>query len=577
MSQDLIPRLRSALCLVGLVSLGALATLAACVQPERSDVEDSSPTSARYEVADRILFFDRVHSIDDAAPRGSAIAIRGSRILAISSEDGILRHRGAKTTLKRFLGAHAYPGLQDAHGHIAGLGDAGLDLRGLPSYQALVERVRAYASELPPGTWILGRGWDQNRWPVQEMPDHAELSTLVSKHPVFLTRVDGHAALANAMAMKRARLDAETKAPAGGRILRRADRQPTGVLVDNAMRIVRGRIPMPSIREIERRLLSAQEKCFRVGLTRVHDAGVSGPVRRLMRRLEKAGKWKLGVYGMLPAPTGPNALPAPDDPGPRARVRFRAVKLYADGALGSSLAALLSDYSDEKGNAGQLTSSEAELRDRITWCRDKGYQPCIHAIGDRANRVVLDLYASLMSDEQRALLRPRVEHAQVLALVDLKRFRALGVIASMQPTHLTSDMPWAPRRLGADRVKGAYAFRTLLEDGSKLCFGSDFPVEAEDPLEGIFAAVTTIPPRLPDAKPLRSDQALSRRASLHGFTGGAAYAAFEEDVRGRIAPGYEADLTILDRNLLDESAPPRAILGAKVLATIVGGEIVWER
>ncbi|MCB9892046.1 MAG: amidohydrolase [Planctomycetes bacterium] len=531
-----------------------------------------------FETADLILQCARVHTLDaDGVDNATAIAIRGSRILAISGRDGILRHRGAQTRLIEFLGAHIYPGLQDAHGHIEGLGDAGLDLKGAASYADLVDRVAAYASTLPAGAWVKGRGWDQNRWPVQEMPDHAELSAVTKSHPVFLTRVDGHAALCNAMALEKAGIRPDTNAPDGGRILRREDGQATGVLVDNAMGLVTRLLAAPDHGELERRLLEAQAKCLEVGLTRVHDAGVSGPARRVMRELEAAGAWKLGVYGMLPAPSGPEGLPKIERDDPRAKLRFRAVKLYADGALGSSLAALLRDYSDEAGNQGQLTTPADVLRTTIGWCREQGYQPCIHAIGDRANRLVLDAYEQLFSPEDRASLRPRIEHAQVVEPTDLQRFAALGVIASMQPTHLTSDMPWAPQRLGPDRIPGSYAFRTLLEDHAHVCFGSDFPVEPEDPVAGVFAAVTTIPPSSPDAQPLRPDQVLTRRQALEGFTTGASYAAFEEEVRGRIQPGYEADLTILDRDLLDDSAPARAILGTRVLATIIGGEVVYQR
>lgn len=555
-----------------------IASLFVGCQADVAQGEENQSVDRNFEVADWILFCGKVHGDEvDVPVNATAIAIQGTRILAISGRDGILRHRGANTRIVDFLGAHIYPGLQDAHGHVAGLGDAGVDLKGLPSYAALVDRIAAEARSLPKGAWILGRGWDQNRWPVQEMPDHAELSAAVPDHPVFLTRIDGHAALANAAALAKAGIDARTVAPAGGRILSRDDASPTGVLVDNAMGLVTRVLATPSRDELERRLLAAQDKCLRVGLTRVHDAGVSGPARRLLRELAAAGKWKLGVYGMLPSPSGPQALPAVDDAGPRAKLRFRAVKLYADGALGSSLAALLEDYSDEAGNRGQLTTSEDDLRARIVWCKEKGYQPCIHAIGDRANRIVLDAYETLMTSEDRRRLRPRIEHAQVVDASDLQRFAELGVIASMQPTHLTSDMPWAPRRLGAQRVASSYAFKTLLASGAAVCFGSDFPVEPEDPIEGIFAAITTTPPHDLEKAALRQDQMLSRRQALDGFTVAPAYAAFEETVRGRLRPGFEADLSILDRDLLDESAPPRALLGARVLATVIGGEIVYRR
>ncbi len=553
----------------------ALLLLTACAGGRPGPVLRDAKT---FPEADLLILAARVHRLD-GKPGGTAVVIRGSRIVAVTTHDGALRYRGGRTRIERLPGGHVFPGIQDAHGHLASLGAKGVDLRGTRSMAELVDRVTAFAARVPAGQWILGRGWDQNLWPGKRMPDHRELSLRVTKHPVLLRRVDGHAALVNARALELAGVDRSTKAPDGGRILRLESGAPSGVFVDRAMQLVarhvsRGSgLPGPAMAA---QLLAAQKACLRVGITRVHDAGVSAAARRAMRELERDGRWKLGVYGMLPAPSSADALPALEDPDPRARIRFRAVKLYADGALGSRGAALLEDYTDEKGNRGLLTTPVQVLRAQVDWCRARGYQPCIHAIGDRANRIVLDAYEQILSAAERTALRPRIEHAQVLAAVDAPRLARLGVLASMQPTHLTTDMPWAPARLGPDRVRGAYAFKTLLEGGTHLCFGSDFPVEPENPFEGVFAAITTRPPSDPGHAPLRPDQALSRVQALRAFTTGAAFAAFEESVRGRISPGFEADLTVVDRDLLDPDVPAEAILATKVLVTVVGGEVVYR-
>jgi predicted amidohydrolase YtcJ len=521
--------------------------------------------------ADLILLVEKVHDLNEKELGGSALAVKDGQILAVSNHLGILKYRGAKTVVKEFLGAHLFPGITDAHCHLMGLGASleELRLQGTTSMTDLVRRVQEKAKGLEPGTWIVGRGWDQNLWNDTRMPVHDALSRALPEHPVWLTRVDGHAGLANGKALAISGLDKTSKASAGGEFLRGPDGELTGVLIDNAMDLVTRNLPGLLDEDVDRRLLAAQKQCFSLGLTRVHDAGISPRIRKHLELLESKGEWKLGVYGMLS--WSEETIMREGWRRPASRLRFRAVKIYADGALGSRGAALLEPYSDMPNSRGLMTTSSVELKRRLEILKQKGKQPCIHGIGDRANRIVLDLLEEVYGD-LLASVRPRLEHAQVLSPADLPRMAKLGVIASMQPTHLTTDMPWAIRRLGPQRIQGAYAFKTLADLGTKMAFGSDFPVEPANPYEGIFAAVSTISPAQPQSDPLRPDQEMARNSVLQAFTRGAAYAAFEENVRGRIERGYVADLTIVDRDLT--SVPDSAIPGTVILGTVVSGEIV---
>jgi len=510
---------------------------------------------------------------------GRVVAAGGVKRLEAMAQGKSLR------TLK-LGGAVALPGLQDAHGHLEGLGAAleSVDLRGVASYDALIDLVAAQAARQPPGTWVEGRGWDQNLWPDPAFPDHAALSARVPDHPVLLTRVDGHAALVNAAALHVAGLDGEGVAEdvvAGGRVLVDERGRATGVLIDAAVELVSGHLPAPSDAVRVRRILRAQERLLAVGLTAVHDMGVDLATVLLLEQLRAEGRLRLRVVAYLSGndrltPQMLEGFPLPPDHGDVLAVA--GVKLYADGALGSRGAALLEDYADDPGDRGLTLLTQEQLRDRLAVCAAAGMQPAIHAIGDRANRMVLD---AIEEQERRtpafAALRPRVEHAQVVAPADWSRFAALGVVPSMQPTHCTSDMPWAPQRLGPGRLAGAYAWRRLAPDPAVLAFGSDFPVEAPDPLPGLWAAVTRRgtdgrpgPRGYPDA-----DQRLDLRAALGAFTAGAARAAHQEGRRGRLAPGYACDLTVLDMDPLTDGA--EALLHAHVSMTVINGEVVFAR
>lgn len=498
------------------------------------------------------------------------IVIEDGRILA---PDAVAPEGAAIVEMR---GAFVVPGLHDAHAHLRGLGDSlrTIDLVGTTSYEQVIERVVARAKITPSGEWLLGRGWDQNDWTATAFPVHEALSRATPENPVWLVRVDGHAALANARALELAGVTKETVAPSGGEIRRDASGAPSGVFVDRAMALVGSQIPDASRAQIEQALLASHDACVRHGLTCVHDAGMDPDELAVVRALHVAGRWKLRVYAMLPA-GATQAIEQGPWQTPDGTLVVRAVKGYADGALGSRGAALLAPYSDEPGTRGLLITPKAQLEKLARLCVERGFQLCTHAIGDAANRAVLDAYAAAVPASERERVRFRVEHAQVVHPDDFARFAAQRVIPSMQPTHLTSDMPWAPARLGPERVEGAYAWTRFLGLGLPLPLGSDFPVESVDPRSGLYAAVTT---KAPDgsgpADGFRPSGALDRATALRGFTMDAAYASFAERELGTIEIGKRGDLTILDRDLL--TCEPERILDAKVLATVIGGRFAYR-
>lgn len=476
--------------------------------------------------------------------------------------------------------AHVFPGFTESHGHLLGYGKAllSVDLTGVASYQELVDRVVKRAATVPKGQWITGRGWDQNLWPEKQFPHHQELSQQVPHHPVLLRRVDGHAALVNAVALELAGITETSADPPGGKILRDSRGQPTGVLIDRAVELVERVLPPPSPEELRGQLRQAQLALVRFGITEIHDAGVGAGELEVLRDMARQGELIIRIYAMLDGSDpdllrrefsrGPEELPG-DVPG--GLLRVRAVKLYADGALGSRGALLSRPYNDAPATSGLALTSKEKLAEVVRQAALAGFQPCIHAIGDAAVTEVLDLYGQVLGERAREL-RPRVEHAQIVRPEDVPRFAELGVIASVQPTHCTSDMPWAPARLGEDRIAWAYRWRSLLEAGSKLCLGSDVPVESPDPRLGLWAAVTR---QLPSGYPAggwNPEETLTLTQAVAGYTEWAAWAAFEEGKRGKIASGFLADFTIFDR---DVSRAKEEILPAKVVRTVVAGRDVY--
>lgn len=504
-----------------------------------------------------------------------ALFVRRGRVVAVGQE---ARALGTDAGAQRvdLGGGFAVPGLQDAHGHLEGLGKAleTVDLRGCATYDELVERVARQAASQPAGTWIEGRGWDQNVWPERSFPHHARLSARVPDHPVLLRRVDGHAALVNAAALTAAGLDGAREV-AGGEVLLDPTGAPTGVLVDAAMALVADVVPAPDPATRERRLRAAHDACIAAGLTAVHDMGVDPWTVETIERLVLQGEWRLRValYLSMDASTDARDLEGfPRGPDVGDVLCVPGVKLYADGALGSRGAALLEDYSDRPGSRGLLLMEPEDLKRQVALCAELGLQPATHAIGDRGNRLVLDAYEASLAAGGFGTLRPRVEHAQVVAPEDWTRFEELGVVASMQPTHCTSDMGWAVERLGEERARGAYAWRRLQVDPAHIAGGSDFPVEDVSPLLGLYAARTRQDAEGRPVDGFFGDQVLSPEEALAVFTVGASSAIGQDDRRGRLTPGFAADLTVFDVDPLRGDA--RALLDANVLLTVVNGRVV---
>lgn len=522
------------------------------------------------------------------APPVEALLIEDGRVLALGTKAAmeeraneiVARAAGFSIPVEvrriELAGGTAVPGLIDAHGHLEGLGEAleNVDLVGCASPEELIERVAARAATLPAGSWVLGRGWDQTLFPGREFPEHTALSARVPDHPVFLERVDGHAAFVNARALELAGLERLKLEVEGGRIVRDAGGQPTGVLVDAATALVQAHIPAPDAATRERRVLAAQEALLACGLVGMHDMGTTPETLAVLRALERDGRLKLRVTSYLWANEGLagfGRVRVQDDP--ERKLRVVGAKLMLDGALGSRGAALLAPYADAPGESGLPQMSAEAFAARLKEVLAAGLQPATHAIGDRGNRMVLDAYETALGKSKKlARLRPRIEHAQVVAPEDQGRFEALGVIPSMQPTHATSDMRWAEARLGPERLSGAYAWRRLAGPHAPLALGSDFPVESPAPLAGLYAARTRQDAHGEPPGGWLPDQRLDGAEALRGFTEGAAYAAHEGQRRGKLLPGYAADLTVLSVDPL--TCEPSALLDARVLATVVDGELL---
>jgi len=458
-----------------------------------------------------------------------------------------------------------------------------VNLAGSTSYDEVIARVKAWAKDVKPGEWIQGRGWDQNRWVTKEFPTHEALSRAFPNNPVVLGRIDGHALLANAKAMEIAHIAATTRDPSGGRIMRLASGAPAGVFIDNAQGLINRAIPEPTRADTRRAILAAIAEANRWGLTGVHDPGEDAATIGIYEELAKAGNYNLRNYVMLSDPGEPGSAAAVQNPyiqrGPQSALYdghlwIRAIKLYADGALGSRGAALLAPYSDDPGNSGLLVSRPDHIEAWAETALRRGFQVNVHAIGDRGNRIVLDAFDSALKRIPKADHRFRIEHAQVVSLQDIPRFAKLGVIPSMQPTHQTSDMRWAEDRVGPQRIRGAYAWRSLLNTGVVIPSGTDFPVEEVNPLLTFHAAVTRQDPTNWPAGGWQPDQKMTREEALQSMTIWPAYAGFQESVLGSLTPGKYADFVVLDRDIMH--VPDTEILGTRVISTWVGGKRVYE-
>jgi len=476
-------------------------------------------------------------------------------------------------------GKTVIPGLIDSHAHLYGLANSlsQVQLRDTASKEEAIQKLREHEKNLSEGEWLLGRGWDQNDWPVKEFPGREDLDSEFPDRPVWLRRIDGHAGWANsaALAMSDQDLSGDWQLQ-GGFIHRDADGNASGVLIDGAMELVQQAVPETSRELMQASLKLALQQMVSQGLTGVHDMGVDQSVIEIYRESIRAGDFPTRVYAFTDGSgktldwlCANGAIE--DDSG---RLYMRAVKLYMDGAMGSRGAALLADYSDDAGNSGLLFMPPEELEAKIDKSMACGFQVGIHAIGDRGNRVTLDAFESAIQRYPENPGRHRVEHAQTLTATDIPRFSKHGIIAAMQPTHATSDMYWVEDRLGPERVLYAYSWRSLLDSGALLALGSDFPVEQVNPMSGIHSAVTR-----QDAKGWPEDgwypqDKMSREEAVRGFTLDAAYAGFMEKSVGSLEAGKRADFIILDRNIFEVEAAE--IADIRVLQTWLDGELVYS-
>jgi predicted amidohydrolase YtcJ len=525
----------------------------------------------------------RVYPVDDGPAPASALAVRDGRFVAVGSS---AEASAAVSDARRIDagGRTVVPGFVDAHAHLHELGWAlrRVDLTAASSPDAVAERLRAFVVEhdLSPGAWLRGHGWDQTEWTPARFPGRGTLDAAFPERPVWLTRTDVHAGWANTAALEATvgfdRLH-EMSDPDGGHIHRDETGTPTGVLIDAAMALVANHIPSSNEAQRERALATALRHTARRGITSLHDAGVGLSILRRVQRFIEEDRFPLRLYAMIDGRGDTLEHFCERGPlhHPSGRLDVESVKFFADGALGSRGAALLSDYADATGTRGFLLHEDNALRDHVRTAHECGFQVNTHAIGDRANRQVLDAYREVARGSARPLRRPRIEHAQVVAPEDRPRFGRLGVIASVQPAFAPSDREWAPARLGPDRLPHAYAWRSLRDAGARLAFGSDAPVEPADPVRSVHAAVTQRNADEISNGGGRPDERLARTTALHACTQGAAYAAFQEDEVGSISVGKRADFVVLSQDLM--TVPSGRLRDTEVMATYLGGTPVHAR
>ena len=517
---------------------------------------------------------------DGSLAEFESIAVQNGRVLQTGSSEEITNNYPDFDTING-NGHTLLPGLIDAHAHVMGLGIRELDVNvaGIHSLEETLETVQAFAQENPGREWITGRGWNQVLWEENEFPTAADLDRVIPDRPVYLTRVDGHAAWVNTKAMELAGIDRDTPDLQGGVILRDDDGEATGILVDTVMRYVREVIPERTDEDYEQALELALAEMAKYGITSVHDARTDLYEWQLYKKFTDEERLLTRIYAMI-AGTGGTfdelAADGPIESYGNDILALRSVKISADGALGSRGAALLEDYHDDPGNRGLLFYDQEELNEMVLKGASQGFQMNIHAIGDAANRQVLNSFDYIYDElKDQTALRHRIEHAQVVALEDIPRFKELEIIASMQPTHATSDMNMAEDRVGSDRIEGAYAWQTFLNQGTVIAGGSDFPVEDVNPFYGLYSAVTR---KDHDGMPpggWYSEQRMSRVEALRAFTVDAAYAAHQEDVIGTLEPGKWADFILIDRDFFTVDASE--IWQTEVLKTWLAGEKVYQK
>lgn len=514
-------------------------------------------------------------STDDGLQSFTVLVFDDEGRVSATGDDRLLL---AYPTAKRIdgNGKTVLPGLIDAHAHVLGLGllKSNLDLTGTPSVDAAVASIKSYAALKPDARWILGRGWNQVRWPVQEFPRAVHIDAVVSDRPVWLRRIDGHAGWANSVALRLSGIDDDTPDPVGGKILRDDNGHATGVLIDKAMSLVEAKVPPINKNEMRLAIQAATDALLAEGITGVHDAGVDLMNAEVYLSMADNQELDLRIYAMIGgAGEVLDAIGKPIEHDANDRLEITSVKIYSDGALGSRGAAMIEPYSDDAENRGLPFWTQAELDEQVAKANEMGFQVGVHAIGDLGNRMVLDAFEKAQGGKPSPL-RNRVEHAQIITLQDIPRFAKLGVIASMQATHATSDKNMAEDRIGPKRILGGYAWRRLLDSGAVLANGSDFPVELSNPFHGLYASVTRQDRAGEPAGGWYKDQALTRTEALHSFTLAAAYAARQEDRLGSLEPGKWADFIVIDRDYF--KVAESEIDDIRVLQTWVAGKLAFE-
>jgi len=543
------------------------------------------PAADRPEPADLVLRNGKIVTLDEAQPTVEALAIRDGKVVALGTGEELEPFAGEATEVLDLEGRLAIPGLIEGHGHFLGMGLARmqLDLMGTTDWQEIVDKVATRVTEVEPGAWIEGRGWHQDKWQsapepnVEGLPVHDSLSAVSPDNPVVLRHASGHASFANAKAMELAGIDHDTPDPEGGEIVRDADGDPIGVFRETAQALVARQTP-PTEEERRRMVELAMREALENGVTSFQDAGSPVEVVEMFHRLAEAGELDVRLWVMIRDATErlAEALPRLRTVGKgNGFLTVRAIKHSLDGALGSHGAWLLEPYTDLPSSTGFMTTPLEVIDRTADLALEHDYQLCVHAIGDRANREILDLFAETFEEHgvDGETVRWRVEHAQHLHPDDIPRFAELGVIASMQGVHCTSDGPWVPTRIGDERAEqGAYVWRKLLDSGALVTNGTDVPVEDINPIASYYASVTR---KLPDGSYFYPDQVMGRLEALETYTLNAAYSAFEEDVKGSLSLGKYGDVTVLSKDIL--TVPADDIPDTEVLYTIVGGEVAYQR
>ncbi|MEO6723840.1 MAG: amidohydrolase [Blastocatellia bacterium] len=544
------------------------------------------PGSAQVEPADIVFKNGNVYTVNDDKPRAEAIAVKYGRVVFVGSNERVKNYEGKKVTrVVDLKGATVVPGLADAHYHFSGVGfrEMNLNLEGVASLEDFLAKVKARVDKAKPGEWVTGRGWIETFWKPQAFPTRWDLDKIAPNNPVFLTRADGHGGIANSAALKLAKIDKNTESPFGGEIMLDKQRgEPSGMLLDRAQGMVSRNIPAPTKDDREQALLLADKRSLSLGWTQVQDAGVGWDQIEMVKKLYGEQRLKIRLYEAIAGPgaAADRLLREGAQIGLYdGRLTIRAIKVVSDGALGSKGAALLENYADHDTN-GFLTVKEEQLLPMLKEALRKTIQVETHAIGDRANRTILDWYEKAFNETpmiermDRTPPRWRIEHAQILTAADIPRFAKLGVIPSMQPSHAIGDLHFAPSRIGLRRLEGAYAWQTLIKTGVVIAGGSDAPVERGEPMIEFYAAVARKDQKGFAGEGWHPEEKVTREQALKMFTAWAAYAAFEEKVRGSIEVGKWADLTVLSADIMQ--IPEAEILKTRCVMTVINGEVVFE-